>query len=125
MANAASAQSSAVVASGAGACPRWPPRTRALLSQLERKIDFGWVRADLNFFAGMIEAEHIDLDDPAARRHSIKLERAIGVGNREQHPVPCVAFTAAPGIGCPSDLITPLWPQQTAANNTPAIRRFR
>jgi len=35
----------------------------------------------------VIEAEHIDLDDPRARRHPVELERATGVGNGEEHPI--------------------------------------
>jgi hypothetical protein len=32
----------------------------------------------------MIEAEHISLDDPSARRHSIETESTIIVGERDQ-----------------------------------------
>jgi hypothetical protein len=51
---------------------------------LQRQVKIGGSSPDLDIAAQTIEAEHVRLDDPCARRHAIEPEPAVIVGERHQ-----------------------------------------
>jgi hypothetical protein len=74
------------------------------LAELEGEIYFRGAGADLHFLAGVIEAEHVDFDDPRARRHFVELEGSAGIGEREQDAVALSGFDRGSGDGLPFGL---------------------
>lgn len=76
--------------------PSRPP-PRGPLAQLQGEIYLGWARADLNFFARVIEAEHIDFDNPCAWRHAIKLKGAAEIRGCKEDASPLGGFNDGPG----------------------------